>query len=80
MPLERNDVRVTRGWLPAGRVKVGITAGASTPDSDIAASIQRVLSFRGYDLSSIPLADAPEGSDEPHDLPIVHGTPDGTGS
>ena len=33
---------VTRDWLPEGRVRVGISSGASTPDSSVAAVIERV--------------------------------------
>jgi 4-hydroxy-3-methylbut-2-enyl diphosphate reductase len=35
------------GWLPPGRVKVGITAGASTPNNKIGDVVARVLATRG---------------------------------
>lgn len=35
------------GWLPAGRVTVGITAGASTPNNKIGAAVARILATRG---------------------------------
>jgi 4-hydroxy-3-methylbut-2-enyl diphosphate reductase len=38
---------VEEGWLPAGPLAIGVTAGASTPDSEIGASIERILRFRG---------------------------------
>jgi 4-hydroxy-3-methylbut-2-enyl diphosphate reductase len=34
-------------WLPAGDVRIGITAGASTPDSVVGETIERILALRG---------------------------------
>jgi len=34
-------------WLPEGRARIGVTAGASTPDSEVGAVIERVLALRG---------------------------------
>ncbi len=34
-------------WLPPGAVRVGITAGASTPDSVVGEVIERILALRG---------------------------------
>ena len=34
-------------WLPAGPVRVGITAGASTPNNKIGDVVRRVLETRG---------------------------------
>lgn len=34
-------------WLPAGEVRIGITAGASTPDSVVGDVIERILALRG---------------------------------
>lgn len=46
-------------WLPEGasRVTLGVTAGASTPDSVVARSIERILASRGAtaaDLQAVP--------------------------
>lgn len=46
------------GWLPSkeGRLTLGVTAGASTPDSVVAKSIERILAARGAataDLSPV---------------------------
>ena len=41
---------ITRGWLPAGPVKVGVTAGASTPNRVIGDAIQRIVEVRGCTL------------------------------
>ena len=38
---------VARGWLPAGPVVIGLTAGASTPDRIVAEAIERVCEIRG---------------------------------
>jgi 4-hydroxy-3-methylbut-2-enyl diphosphate reductase len=51
--IRHRDVRTktevtTRGWLAAGRpVRVGITAGASTPDNIVGASIRTLEAFCG---------------------------------
>lgn len=38
---------VTEDWLPSGEVHVGITAGASTPDSVVGETVERILAIRG---------------------------------
>lgn len=38
---------VAAGWLPPGPVVVGLTAGASTPNSVVARVVERVLALRG---------------------------------
>ena len=37
----------TTGWLPPGRVRVGVTAGASTPNNKIGDVVVRILATRG---------------------------------
>ncbi|MBP7147445.1 MAG: 4-hydroxy-3-methylbut-2-enyl diphosphate reductase [Acidobacteria bacterium] len=37
------------GWLPAGPLRIGITAGASTPDREIGRVIARLLELRGIE-------------------------------
>ena len=39
--------RRTEGWLPAGPCTIGITAGASTPDSVVGEVLERILALRG---------------------------------
>jgi 4-hydroxy-3-methylbut-2-enyl diphosphate reductase len=40
------------GWLPAGRpVRVGLTAGASTPNNKIGETVARILATRGLTLA-----------------------------
>jgi 4-hydroxy-3-methylbut-2-enyl diphosphate reductase len=36
----------TRGWLPEGVVRIGVTSGASTPDSEVDAVMLRILELR----------------------------------
>jgi 4-hydroxy-3-methylbut-2-enyl diphosphate reductase len=44
----------TAGWLPAIRtVRVGITAGASTPNNKIGEAVARIFATRGVDPASI---------------------------
>ena len=37
----------TSGWLPEGEIKVGITAGASTPNRLVEEVIQRLINISG---------------------------------
>jgi 4-hydroxy-3-methylbut-2-enyl diphosphate reductase len=37
--------RVTREWLPAGSVRIGLTAGASTPNNIVGAIVERLEGF-----------------------------------
>lgn len=42
------------GWLPMDRpVRVGLTAGASTPNNKIGETVARVLATRGVDLATV---------------------------
>jgi 4-hydroxy-3-methylbut-2-enyl diphosphate reductase len=43
----------TSDWLPAGRVTVGITAGASCPNNLIEDAIRRLFELRGISLSHL---------------------------
>jgi 4-hydroxy-3-methylbut-2-enyl diphosphate reductase len=38
------------GWLPEGRLTIGITAGASTPNNKIGETIERIAALRGLSL------------------------------
>ena len=42
-----HEETLAAGWLPAGDVRIGITAGASTPDSVVGETIERILALRG---------------------------------
>ena len=40
-------------WLPAGPLRIGITAGASTPNNKIGETIERIAALRGASLNEI---------------------------
>ena len=40
-------------WLPDGRVSIGVTAGASTPDSVVGDVVERILALRGYTVADL---------------------------
>jgi 4-hydroxy-3-methylbut-2-enyl diphosphate reductase len=42
-----------RDWLPRGEVTLGITAGASTPNSKIGEAVVRILATRGLELPAL---------------------------
>ena len=42
------------GWLPNGPVRVGITAGASTPNNKIGEVVARILATRGLPIEALP--------------------------
>ena len=52
-PVDEPEEEVARDWLHSGRLTIGITAGASTPDVKVDESIERLISFRGLALSAI---------------------------
>jgi 4-hydroxy-3-methylbut-2-en-1-yl diphosphate reductase len=41
----------TADWLPAGEIRIGITAGASTPNSKIGEAVQRIFETRAASLA-----------------------------
>jgi 4-hydroxy-3-methylbut-2-en-1-yl diphosphate reductase len=49
---ETDRILTTEGWLPEGNVTVGFTAGASTPDVLLGATIQSVLAVAGAPLDA----------------------------
>ena len=46
-PLDSREEVEENGWLPEGPVRIGLTAGASTPNSQIGLAIGRILEARG---------------------------------
>jgi 4-hydroxy-3-methylbut-2-enyl diphosphate reductase len=44
---------VTRDWLPAGNLTVGITAGASCPNNLIEDTIRRLFELRGISVQEL---------------------------
>jgi 4-hydroxy-3-methylbut-2-enyl diphosphate reductase len=48
------EIAERAGWLPAvGPVRVGLTAGASTPNNKIGEAVARVFATRGIDPSEV---------------------------
>jgi 4-hydroxy-3-methylbut-2-enyl diphosphate reductase len=47
-----NEVR-TAAWLPEEPVAIGITAGASTPDSVVGDVVVKILELRGHSASEL---------------------------
>jgi 4-hydroxy-3-methylbut-2-enyl diphosphate reductase len=50
---ESGTILQSRGWLPEGEVTVGFTAGASTPDTLLGATVQRVLEAASAPLDAL---------------------------
>ena len=46
-PYGQTSERRTSGWLPAGRVVIGLTAGASTPNNKIGEVVAAIAGLRG---------------------------------
>ncbi|MFQ5670549.1 MAG: 4-hydroxy-3-methylbut-2-enyl diphosphate reductase [Acidobacteriota bacterium] len=63
-PVGRNQELIEADWLPAGPLRLGVTAGASTPNNRIGEVLQRLLDLRGM---ASPL---PGGAE-----PVPSGTP-----
>lgn len=49
-PYGRNEEIETRDWLPAGPLKIGLTAGASTPNNKIGEAVARLARLRGQEV------------------------------
>ena len=47
------------GWLPDGPLTIGLTAGASTPDSVVGGVIECLLAVRGYTAASLMIKQSP---------------------
>ena len=55
-----SSVVTARSWLSSGKLSVGVTAGASTPDNIVGHVIERLLEIRGIVLEeSAPIPAAP---------------------
>jgi 4-hydroxy-3-methylbut-2-enyl diphosphate reductase len=52
-PAGAKEEVLSHDWLPAGRVTVGVTAGASTPNTEVGGVLERILRFRGVDPDSL---------------------------
>lgn len=45
LPLDSRTAETSRNWLPEGECSVGVTAGASTPHSELESVLRKMLSF-----------------------------------
>ena len=54
-PAGQREPVTSYGWLPAGPLTIGITAGASTPNRVIGDAIERLLACRGLALDQLRL-------------------------
>ncbi len=45
LPPDVEDTRQEKNWLPEGKIKVGLTAGASTPHSQLESVLEKLLGF-----------------------------------
>jgi 4-hydroxy-3-methylbut-2-enyl diphosphate reductase len=52
-PVGTREEKQSSNWLPEGEVRIGITAGASTPNSRVGEVIERVLRTRNIDPTEI---------------------------
>lgn len=52
-PLDAREEVSETGWLPTGPVRIGLTAGASTPNSQIGLAIGNILEARGLSAEAV---------------------------
>ena len=52
---EHHDIR-TDGWLGAGPLRLGVTAGASTPNNVVGEVVKRILALRGLTAADLQAA------------------------
>lgn len=79
-PLGESSPLLSEGWLAEGPLTIGVTAGASTPNSETGRTIARLLEFRGIPAETIQALArrgnelAAEAKQEAVELPIQHGS------
>jgi 4-hydroxy-3-methylbut-2-enyl diphosphate reductase len=52
-PVGSHDETTTEAWLPPGPVRVGLTAGASTPNNVVGEVVRRLLALRGRTVDEL---------------------------
>ena len=53
LPVGQRDPEQRNQWLPPGRITIGITAGASTPNNKIGETVERIVATRGESLDTV---------------------------
>ncbi|MBD3336944.1 MAG: 4-hydroxy-3-methylbut-2-enyl diphosphate reductase [Candidatus Eisenbacteria bacterium] len=53
LPVGATEPVVSRHWLPEGPVRIGLSAGASTPDRQIGRVVDHLLAFRDVQVEAI---------------------------
>ena len=53
LPVGKREEERRDHWLPAGRITLGITAGASTPNNKIGETVERIAATRGTTLDAV---------------------------
>ena len=51
-PAHTSEIVESRNWLPEGKVRIGVTAGASTPNRVIEEVILKIVSCSGFELEA----------------------------
>ncbi|NUO80485.1 4-hydroxy-3-methylbut-2-enyl diphosphate reductase [candidate division KSB1 bacterium] len=49
-PSGQSEEVTSREWLPKGGAKIGLTAGASTPNNKVGEALERLTQLRGYNV------------------------------
>jgi 4-hydroxy-3-methylbut-2-enyl diphosphate reductase len=52
-PVGGHETTITPSWLPPGPLRVGLTAGASTPNNVVGEVVERILGARGQTVDSL---------------------------
>ena len=52
-PMGAQAETVAHDWLPPGKVVIGVTAGASTPNNKVGEAVERVFATRGVSLAAV---------------------------
>lgn len=53
LPVGQRDPEQRDQWLPTGRITIGVTAGASTPNNKIGETVERIVATRGESLDTV---------------------------